>query len=73
MLNFFTLSVDEILGSERFAPAVARFLLCLVLRRVIHNVRLRRSSRLTTVFVPMHARQRYKHSGQTQPKSMPSD
>ena len=33
MLNFFTLSVDEILGSERFAPAVARFLLRLMLRR----------------------------------------
>ena len=30
--------------------------------------RLRRFSRLTTVFVPMHARQRYRHSGQTQPK-----
>ncbi len=36
MLKFF-LSVDEILGSERFAPAVARFLLRLVLRRVIHK------------------------------------
>ena len=39
-----------------------------IINRAFYGVRL-----LTTVFVPMHARQRYRHSGQTQPKSMPSD